>query len=107
MIKYRKICEAVVEQVMMLPEGSIVVTGGADGVDSVAAFQACQRGLKVIEYLPDYKKYGSKMAPLVRNILIIEGCDELIAFPASWSTGTWHGIQIAREKEKPLCVKKL
>ncbi len=107
MVKYLEICEAVVEFVATLPEGSVVVSGGAEGVDKVAAFQASQRGLRVVEHLPDYKRYDSKMAPLVRNILIVDDSDEVVAFPAPWSTGTWHGISVAREKDKPLCVKKV
>lgn len=104
---FDRICVAVVEAVDELPEGSIVVSGGAAGVDQLAAFRARERGLEVVEHLPDYARHGSKMAPLVRNILIVEDSDEVIAFPAPWSTGTWHAISIARDKDKHLCVKKI
>lgn len=104
--KYQEICADVVEYVASLPEGSVVVSGGARGVDSVAAEAARARGLEVVEHLPDYERHGSKMAPLVRNILIVDDSDEIVAFPASWSTGTWHAIGIARDKDKSVCVKK-
>lgn len=101
------ICEAVVAYVNELPEGSVVVSGGAQGVDRVAVAAAKARGLEWKEHLPDYKKHSGKMAPIVRNILIVDDCDELVAFPSPWSVGTWHAISIAREKEKEVCVKKI
>lgn len=107
MVLYLAICEAVVEHVNSLPKGSTVVSGGAVGVDSVAVAAAEARGLEYKEHLPDYKSHGSKMAPLVRNILIVDDSDELTAFPAPWSTGTWHAVSVAREKEKEVCVKKV
>jgi hypothetical protein len=103
---YEVIRAAVVEYVMSLPDGSVVVSGGAIGVDSVAAEAARSRGLEVVEHLPDYERHGGKMAPLVRNILIVDDSDEIIAFPAPWSTGTWHAVGVARDKGKTLCVKK-
>lgn len=107
MVLYLAICEAVVEYVATLPEGSVVVSGGAQGVDAVAAHQARTRGLEVVEHLPDYGRHGAKMAPLVRNILIVDDSDEIVAFPAPWSTGTWHAIGEARSREKTVCVMKI
>lgn len=106
-LQYQAICHAVIEYVDSLPEGSVVVSGGAQGVDAVAATRARQRGLEVVEHMPDYERHGGKMAPLVRNILIVDDSDEVTAFPAPWSTGTWHAVGIARDKEKPVCVKKI
>lgn len=103
---YGVIRAAVVEYVMALPDDCVVVSGGAIGVDSVAVAAARSRGLEVVEHLPDYERHGGKMAPLVRNILIVDDSDEIIAFPAPWSTGTWHAIGVARDKGKTLCVKK-
>ncbi len=101
------ICEAVVDFVNALPAGSVVVSGGAKGVDSVAVAAARARGLKVKEHLPDYMTHGTKMAPIVRNILIVDDSDELVAFPSPWSTGTWHAVSVAREKGKDVCIKKI
>lgn len=107
MVKFFTICEAVVKYVATLPEGSVVISGGAEGVDKVAAHQARERGLEVVEHLPNYGAHGTKMAPLVRNILIVDDSDEIVAFPASWSTGTWHAINEARSREKSICVMKI
>ena len=43
------------------------------------------------EFFPDYKRYG-KLAPLYRNIQIIEYADEVIAFWDGKSTGTKYVI---------------
>ena len=107
LVLYLAICEAVIEFIDTLPIGSVVVSGGAQGVDSVAAAAARKRGLDVKEHLPDYAAHGRKMAPIVRNILIVDDSDEVTAFPAPWSTGTWHAVNAAREKEKDVCVKKI
>lgn len=101
------ICEAVVEYVNALPPDTVIVSGGADGVDSVAAAAARERGLEVKEHFPDYEHHGSKMAPLVRNIVIVDDSDEVVAFPAPWSTGTWHAVGVARDKDKNPCVMKI
>ena len=105
-LKYADICQSVLEFVNALPAGSIVVSGGAKGVDSVAVGAAKSRGLKTVEHLPDYQNHA-KMAPLVRNVLIVDDSDEIVAFPAPWSTGTWHAVNVARNKNKPVCVKKI
>ncbi len=107
LVLFLAICEAVVEHVNSLPEGSTVVSGGAQGVDSVAVQAAKARGLAWKEHLPDYEKHGGKMAPIVRNILIVDDCDEMTAFVAPWSVGTWHAVSVAKEKEKAVCVKKI
>lgn len=107
MATYVAILEAVKEFIASLPEGSVVVSGGADGVDATAAQCARERGLEVVEHLPDYKRHSGKMAPLVRNILIVDDSDEIVAFPAPWSTGTWHAVGVARDKDKNPCVKKI
>lgn len=74
--------------------GDTIVSGGALGVDRIAAFIARKAGLKVIEHVPDYATYG-KQAPLIRNILIVKNVDEVIAFWDGESTGTLDGIKKA------------
>lgn len=50
---------------------TIIVTGGARGVDQAAEDEARRRGLDVEVHLPDYDKHGAR-APLVRNATIAE-----------------------------------
>lgn len=64
-----------------------IISGGAMGVDTLARNYARKHGLKLIEYFPDYEKYG-KIAPLKRNILIIEEADCVLACWDEKSRGT-------------------
>jgi hypothetical protein len=78
-----------------LPPGTIVVSGGAPGVDRRAVARAKLRGLEYKEYLPKYFKYGPKQAPLERNKEIVLDSDEVHAWPAPWSRGTIHALDFA------------
>ena len=64
-----------------------IVSGGAKGVDSIAAEYARFHGIKLVEFLPEYEKY-KKGAPLRRNIAIAEYADKVIAFWDGKSRGT-------------------
>lgn len=92
--------------VRKLPIGTVVVSGGARGVDLVAATCAKGNGLEVVEHKPDYAKHG-KRAPLERNTTIVADCDELHAWPAPWSRGTWDTIRKARTARKPCVVHEV
>ncbi len=89
--------------VMGLPEDAIVVSGGAVGVDTLAAKLARARGLTVVEYLPDYDRHG-RAAPLYRNTTIAESCDRLTAYWTQRSTGTVDALKKALERGKPVEV---
>lgn len=91
----------VVRYVACLEEGAIVISGGAIGVDTEAAESARKYGFRVIEVLPDYNTYGRR-APLVRNKLIAEKCDRMVAFWDGKSRGTYHAMRCAMDLGKPV-----
>jgi len=63
-----------------LPEGvTEIVSGGAKGIDSCAREYANASGIKLTEFLPEYKIYG-KGAPLRRNLQIINYADCVLVF---------------------------
>lgn len=95
--------EAVEHYVAMLAYGTVVVSGGAAGVDSTAARRARQAGLTVVEHLPKYELFGHS-APLVRNREIAEDCSRLVAFWNGTSTGTCHVIRETRKLGKPVLL---
>lgn len=66
---------------------SEIISGGADGIDSLAADAAKKLGIKLTEFLPDYNRFG-KAAPLARNTTIIKNSDYILAFWDYQSTGT-------------------
>ena len=87
-----------------LPTG--VVSGGARGADTYAREFAHKYNLPLTEYLPEYDKYG-KQAPLVRNRLIVENCDCLIAFWDGESRGTKYTLDYAQKLGKPIKIVKI
>lgn len=95
--------DQVLEFVNKLKEGTVVVSGGANGVDKVAEAAAKARGLKTLIFLPDWDKYGNR-AGLERNKLIIDAADGVIAFWDEVSRGTVHSMSLARLAKKPLIV---
>lgn len=73
------------------PHTSTIISGGAKGIDQCAAAYARQHGLELIEFLPDYKKYGRE-APLRRNDQIIDASDRVLAVWDGKSRGTKYVI---------------
>lgn len=87
-----------------LPEEvSEIISGGAKGVDTCAKEYALSRGLKLTEFLPEYKKYG-RAAPLKRNITIIENADMVLAFWDGSSRGTKYVIDNCKARGIPVKV---
>ena len=84
-------------------ETTEIVSGGARGVDTSARYYAQNKGLKLTEFLPDYDKYG-KIAPLMRNLEIIDYADEVYAFWDGVSRGTKYVIENCRRKKKKVHV---
>lgn len=80
-----------------------IVSGGAKGVDSCAQDYARKHGLKLTEFLPDYQKYG-RAAPIIRNKLIVEYSDKVIAFWDGKSKGTLFVINYSKKLNKPCNV---
>ena len=81
-------------------EAEEIVSGGAVGVDSCAAEYAKRKGLKLTEFLPEYKDYG-RAAPIVRNKKIVDYADKVIVFWNGKSKGTLSVINYAKKTGKP------
>jgi hypothetical protein len=122
--------ERVREYVRGLPEGTIVVSGGAKGVDEAAAAEARrrgrsaeERGLRVFEYFAR-REYGEtwiecngehclglggesvRDALLLRNTLIAIRCTRMVAFVEGSKGGTWDAIAQGRRFKRPVKVIK-
>lgn len=83
-----------------------IVSGGAKGVDTSAREYALSHGIKLTEFLPEYKKYG-RSAPLKRNIAIIEYADVVLAFWDGNSRGTKFVIETCHKLGKEVIVYTL
>ena len=82
------------------PQTDELVSGGARGVDTYARRYAEEHGIKLTEFLPEYDRYG-RAAPLVRNKLIVEYADLVLAFWDGQSRGTQFVIKYCRETGTP------
>jgi predicted Rossmann fold nucleotide-binding protein DprA/Smf involved in DNA uptake len=89
--------------VSSLPKGTMVISGGAKGVDTAAAIAARERGLEKKEYLPQWHEYG-KRAAFIRNTMIVKMSDEVVAFWDGKSKGTKMTIDIANKAGKPVRI---
>lgn len=88
--------------VQNLPNGTVVVSGAARGVDSIAANEARRRGLEIIEFPADWSK--GRGAGFARNGKIVEASDEIVAFWDGKSRGTLDTITKARKAGKPVTI---
>ena len=93
--------ELVRQYVRGLPTDTVVVSGGALGVDSTAVTEAKLCGLATTVYLPEWAKYG-KSAGFRRNVLIVNDADVVVAFWDGKSKGTKHSMDLAVQLGRPL-----
>lgn len=85
----------------LLKEPFIIVSGGAKGADYLAEAYANKYKLKADIYYPDWKL--GNHAGFLRNQLIIDNCDEVIAF-TNGSKGTANSISIAQKQGKKVTI---
>lgn len=78
----------------------VVVSGGAVGIDRMAAEEARRRGLQVVEHRPKGRSWRHYRE---RNLRIVQDCDELvrIADPRLRSYGSGWTRDRAREFGRP------
>lgn len=86
-----------------LSPGTWIVSGGAAGVDSEAAYYALNRRLPTLIFPADWERYGNS-AGYRRNNQIIGAADRVVAFWDGKSKGTKHSIDMAKSAEKPLTI---
>ena len=84
----------------------VIVSGAAIGTDLIATRYANKNNIKIIEFPPDYKKFGNN-AKHIRNKLIVEECDELIAFCDGKCEGTKYTMDYAKKLGKPVKIIKV
>lgn len=78
-----------------------IVSGGAKGADSLGAKYAFDNDIKLITHLPDWEQYG-RGAGFVRNKLIIDDADVVIAFWDGKSKGTKNSIDTTKKQNKQI-----
>lgn len=83
-----------------------IISGGARGIDTLAAQFARKHGIKLLEFRPDYATYG-RGATFVRNRLMVDMADVVVAFWNGSSRGTKYTFEYAKKKYVPVVIIKI
>jgi len=81
------LCEFAKAFVRELPGDTVVISGGAFGVDTAAKNEALDRGLEYIDYPADWTLY-KRRAGAIRNAAMVRDADFVVAF--------WNGSPKSR-----------
>ena len=92
---HRAILADVAETIAALPKGTVVIHGGARGVDEAAGKAAQRAGHGEIVYPSWFDAWG-RAAPMIRNVYVATA-PRLLAWPAPWSVGTPQAVAMARK----------
>ena len=92
---YKKICESIPQNC------TEIVSGGADGIDTLAHRYAKEHKLLFKEFLPDYNRYG-KSSLFIRNTQIVEYAHMVLAFWNGESRGTADTVMKCYHLNKPV-----
>jgi predicted Rossmann fold nucleotide-binding protein DprA/Smf involved in DNA uptake len=81
-----------------------IVSGGARGVDYLAYVLSEELNLQYIEFPPSKSSGSFTEACHIRNQLIVDVSDHILAFPSKESKGTYDTIRRARVADKPVTI---
>lgn len=102
-----------VDSIISKTKVGTIVSGGhlskgkiKPGTDTLAWKYALEHGIEIIEYEANWNKYGRSAGP-IRNKLIVENVDLLIAFVSSDSVGTLNTIEMAQKLKIPIYIKNI
>lgn len=85
------------------PDCTLIVSGGARGVDTIAEQYAKAHHIPTLIIKPDYGRYG-RSAPIRRNDIIVDNADLVLAFWDGESRGTKYTVDYAKKTDKPVKV---
>jgi hypothetical protein len=85
-------------------EITLIISGGAKGVDTLAKQFAISNSYPIVEILPDYNKNYFKIAPIIRNYQIVDKSDIIYAFWDGKSKGTLSVINYAKKINKKIII---
>ena len=84
-------------------ETELIISGGADGIDSLAERFADQQKISKLILRPKYNQYG-RSAPLKRNEQMVDIADEILVVWDGKSRGAKYTIDYAKKTKKPLTI---
>ena len=80
-----------------------IISGGATGADTLGQSWSRTRQIPYTIFPAQWDKHG-RPAGFIRNALIVDACDVLMAFPTKESVGTLHTIELAEASDKIVFV---
>ena len=90
---YNDVLESVIDSNFPI---SVIVSGGAKGVDTIAVQIAKDFNIPYVVYNAHWEQHG-KAAGFIRNELMAKNADALVAIWDGKSLGTKHMISIAKQ----------
>jgi predicted Rossmann-fold nucleotide-binding protein len=112
--EYKRL-QKVRDLVNSLAPDDVVVSGGARGVDTIAALAARARGLRVVEFLvdtvglpedPDERRREFGKRAYARNRKIVDFSDIIVAYWDGISNGTQNSMSLAEAAGKLWAVER-
>ena len=82
-------------------ETSLIISGGAQGIETVAEQYADSHGIEKLIIKPQYDKFG-RAAPLKRNEEMVDIADAVLAVWDGRSKGTEYTLKYAQKKNKTI-----
>ena len=87
-----------------IPYGvSLIITGGAEGIDTIAEQYADKKRISKLVLRPQYDLYG-RAAPLKRNEKMVELCDMALIIWDGISKGSNYTINYAKKLGKQVIL---
>ena len=84
-------------------ETSLIISGGAIGVDTLAEKYADNHSISKIIIKPQYNIYG-RSAPIKRNEEMVDMADEILVIWDGVSRGTNYTVKYAKKKNKSIKI---
>ena len=85
------------------PDVDVIISGGAEGIDSIAEQYADKKRISKYIIRPQYSVYG-KTAPLKRNEIMVDMADFVLVIWDGKSKGAKFTIKYAKKCNKPVSV---
>lgn len=100
---YKKFKKIVNDYLENLDAPEEIISGGAQGVDSMAEKYAEEKNIPIVVFQADWKKHGIK-AGIMRNTDIVKSSTHVLALPTQNSRGTYDSINKAKQMKKKLTI---
>lgn len=78
---------------------SLIISGGAEGADTLARRYASEHNIEIVEFIPNWTEHGKAAGP-IRNEFIVKACTHIVLFWDQKSPGTKNSLELAKKHRK-------